>query len=222
MPATILDITGKLEHNMWNYGAAIPNIVIERIATCKTDGYDLHAIRLHGLAGTYLETARHLFDGREHLDEIDPARFIVKAWVAQLKDKGPLQQITAEELIQAVGGKLQAGEALLISTGWDQHWNTAEFTAQSPYLSDDAMDWIIEQDVSLLGLDITSIEDPRKPDTEMDLLARYYAKDRLMMAPVVRLREAGEGPWELSTLPLHAVGVCAAPCRAILRKITSI
>lgn len=211
-----LDLTGKLENGMWNYGKPFPEISIDQVADVATDGYEGHAFRLHSLAGTYLETANHLFADRERLGDVSLDRLMTRAWVAQLPDKKPFEPITAEELERAAGTSLAPGDALLIATGWDAYWNRPGYTESSPYFDSDAMDWIIDRDVSLLGMDITSIEDPRKPGGEMTLLMRYYAKDRLMVAPLVRLREAGKGPWTITVLPLNVPNACAAPCRAIL------
>ncbi|GGD93762.1 cyclase family protein [Paenibacillus nasutitermitis] len=211
-----IDLTGKLENGMWNYGDPFPDIVVDQVADVATHGYEGHAFQLHSLAGTYLETANHLFADRERLGDISLDRLMVRTWVAQLPDKQPFEAITAEELEQAVGSVLAPGDGLLIATGWDAFWNQPGYTESSPYFEPEAMDWIIDHDVSLLGMDITSIEDPRKPGGEMTLLMSYYAKDRLMVAPLVQLREAGTGPWTLMVLPLNIPNVCAAPCRAIL------
>ncbi|MFD0715307.1 cyclase family protein [Paenibacillus sp. GCM10027626] len=212
-----IDITGTIANGMWNYGMPFPDIAIKPVATLAEHGFDGHAFQLHSFAGTYLETANHLFAGREQLHHIDPSRFFMRAWVAQVPDKAPLEPIYAHELEEAVGDVLEPGDALLIATGWDSRWNTAEFTTASPFFSDETMEWIVQRSVSLLGVDITSIEDPRKPPDVMSQLAHYFAGDRLLLAPVVRLREAGKGPWTLTVLPLAVHGVCAAPCRAILR-----
>ncbi|MDI4645004.1 cyclase family protein [Cohnella hashimotonis] len=211
-----LDLTGRLENGMWNYGAPFPEIAVEKVANVAEDGYEGHAFRLHSLAGTYLETANHLFADRELLGDVGLDRLTMRAWVAQLPDKRPYDTIAAAELERAVGSALEPGDALLIATGWDSRWNRPGYTESSPYFEPEAMDWIIGRDVGLLGMDITTIEDPRKPGGEMPMLKRYYAKDRLMAAPLVRLREAGEGPWTLTVLPLNIPDVCAAPCRAIL------
>lgn len=211
-----LDLTGKLENGMWNYGEPFPDIAIEQVASVKTIGYEGHAFRLHSLAGTYLETANHLFTNREKLSEVSLERMVLRAWVAQLSDKAPLEPIRADELEATVGALLEPGDALLIATGWDAHWNLPDYIESCPFFEAGAMDWIVEHDVSLLGVDIPSIEDPRKTNGEMPLLTHYYAKDRLLAAPLVRLREAGCGPWTLAILPLNIPDVCAAPCRAIL------
>ncbi|MFD1174880.1 cyclase family protein [Paenibacillus puldeungensis] len=211
-----LDLTGKLENGMWNYGEPFPEIAVEQAAHLTSDGYEGHAFHLHSLAGTYLETSNHLFLGREKIGDVGLDRLMLRAWVAQLPDKQLFEPITADELQQAVGEVLSPGDALLIATGWDAYWNLPGYIESSPYFESEAMDWIISRDISLLGLDITSIEDPRKPGGKMTLLQRYYAKDRLMVAPLVNLREAGEGPWTLLALPLHIPNVCAAPARVML------
>lgn len=193
-----------------------PKVEIERIARVETEGFDAHAFRIHSLAGTYLETARHLFQNRETIDEVNPKRLFVRAWVAQLPEKQALEQIGPEELGRAVGGKLAPGDALLIATGWDRQWNRPGFIEECPYFGPGTMEWIVSQKISLLGVDVPSIQDPRTMEGDLTELAMFYSENRLLLAPLVGLREAGEDAWFLAALPLRVPGTCSAPCRALL------
>lgn len=213
----VIDISGPIETDMWSYGHPFPPVQVSEIATLEKEGYSAHRLDLHTLAGTYLETANHLFPDRETIDQVAPSRLVVRAWVAQLPDKKELEMITAAELEQAVGRDLAPGDALLIATGWDRMWNEPGFISRCPFFAPDTMRWIVERGVALLGVDIPSIQDPRTMESEeLSHLQIYYESDRLLLAPVVRLREAGKGPYTLAALPLSVPGVCSTPCRAVL------
>lgn len=209
----ILDLSGPIYNGMWSYGIPLPDVSVEPIATRESIGWSGHLLQLHTLAGTYIETADHLFPGREKIADVVVERFISRAWVVQLADKAKWEAITAAELEAAVGADFIAGDALLIATGWDQHWGHEEFVNGCPFFLPETMEWVVEKDVSILGLDIPCVQDPRSDDNELNRL--FFAKDRLLLAPLVGLRKAGKGPGTLIALPLPIAGVCGTPCRAV-------
>ena len=45
---------------------------------------------------------------------------------------------------------------------------------------------------------------------------RFFAAERLLLAPLVNLRQAGSGRYTLVALPLNIPGVCGTPVRAVL------
>lgn len=211
-----LDITGPIGNGMWTYGAPLPEIAIEPVAGLETEGWRGHRLGLHTLAGTYIETADHLFAGREQIADVAVHRFIRPAVVAQLPDKGPLEPITADELERAAGDRLRPGDALLVATGWDRRWNGDGFVASCPYFLPEAMQWVVDRDVGILGLDIPCVQDPRADDGELNRL--FFREDRLLLAPLFGLRSAGTHRWRLIALPLRIPGVCGTPCRAVLAE----
>ncbi len=154
---------------------------------------------------------------REKISEVPIARFFARAIVAQLRDKHPLESITAEELKAAVGERLKPGDALLVASGWDRKWQDSDFVTQCPYFLPEAMEWVVQQDVSILGLDIPCVQDPRADDGSLNRM--FFQQDRLLLAPLIRLREAGSDPYTLVALPLLIPGVCGTPCRAVLLQM---
>jgi arylformamidase len=209
-----LDITGPIEEGMWTYGPPLPSVQVEALTHLEQEGWRGHRLVLHTLSGTYIETADHLFPNREQISQVSVERFVVKSVVAQLNDKAPLEPITAEELEQAVGNRLKPGDALLVATGWDRRWKDNQFVTHCPYFLPEAMEWTIQRDVSILGLDIPCVQDPRSDDGHLNRL--FFQKDRLLLAPLVHLREAGNESYTLIALPLLIPGVCGTPCRAVL------
>ena len=64
---------------------------------------------------------------------------------------------------------IQTGDALFYHTGWGQYWkvDNDKFNACSPGLSDVAGDWVVEQQVLLVGTDNWSVEAIPGPDPKM-------------------------------------------------------
>jgi arylformamidase len=52
------------------------------------------------------------------------------------------------------------GRAVLIHTGWDRHWGTAEYGAGGhPFVTGDGADWLVERGATLVGIDSVNIDD---------------------------------------------------------------
>jgi kynurenine formamidase len=61
----------------------------------------------------------------------------------------------------AFDGRDVAGKAVLVHTGWDRHWRTDRYGVESPFLTADAADWLIENGVVVVGIDSNNIDDVR-------------------------------------------------------------
>ncbi|MCR2821721.1 cyclase family protein [Lederbergia panacisoli] len=211
----VYDLTGPIESGMWGYGEPFPTVKIEPIATIEKDGFSSHSFQIHSLAGTYVENGNHLLAETEPIDRVPVERFIKTAWVAQLADKEALEPVSAAELEAAVGEYVKPGDALLVSTGWDKYWNKPGYVENNPFFLPEAMDWVVEKQISILGTDLTHIQDPR--DDDGSLLRNLYKNDGLLIAPVINLRNVeGSGPFTLIALPLLIPGVNSTPCRVVL------
>ena len=83
-------------------------------------------------------------------------------------------EITVDDLQQALdrqGVALEAGDAVLIHTGWGVLWDTdaERFMAGNPGIGVAAAQWLVEQDPMLLGADNQPIEVSPNPDPEISL-----------------------------------------------------
>jgi kynurenine formamidase len=198
---------------MWSYGPPLPQVEVRQVADLKREGWNGHALVLHTLAGTYIEAADHLFPGRETIANLPLERFIARAVVAQLAQKSPLEPVTARELAAAVTDDPR-GAALLVATGWDTMWGRPGFVERCPYFLPEAMDWVVQSGARLLGVDVPSVQDPRHDDGELN--RRFFAEERLLLAPLVNLRRVGNGRYTLVALPLNIPDVSGTPVRAVL------
>ncbi|GAA3059050.1 Kynurenine formamidase [Actinokineospora globicatena] len=59
-----------------------------------------------------------------------------------------------------------AGKAVLVHTGFDEHWGTDAYFRDHPHLTAEAADWLVEQGAALVGIDslnIDSTDGPHRP-----------------------------------------------------------
>ena len=209
----VIDVTGTIESPMWHYPPPVTPPEIELIASLDGPaGWEAHRMTLCTLTGTYLEASAHLLPGGETIAEVAPERLIRPASILQLPDCAPGYAITAQDL-ETTGIRPQAGDAVLVATGWDRMWNEPRYVEDSPHLTPPAMEWLVHSGASIIGGDMPCFDDPAEPQGVNYTLFRAGC---LILAPLVNLRGVSSArPW-LIALPLKIKGVCGTPCRAVL------
>jgi kynurenine formamidase len=213
---TLIDLTGTIEAGMWHY-AHIPPVAIEQLTSIEADGTEAHGFRLATITGTYLETAAHHFHGRPTIDEIPPERFICEAVIVRLGEKPAAEPITEKDLRQAAEAlEVQEGDAMLLDTGWARMWNADNYVDGSPYLTMDAMRWIVSHGISILGGDMPCFDNPRGGVGVNTVL---FGSGALILAPLVNLKAVPQARSRVTLMafPLKIKGVCGTPCRAIVK-----
>jgi arylformamidase len=221
MSKRYLDITGTLSPEMWSYRATMPEVPPfeqRRWATIPENGWENDWFAMPTLAGTYLETAKHLIEDAPSIDQVPPERFFAPASIAVIPKQG-LQHITVDDLERSVVD-LHPGDALLVSTGWDRYWwdDGTVFVGQSPHYDLAAMQWIVDHGISILGGDVPCFDDPRPGEGE-GVNMPLFSSGALILAPLVNLGEWGAPRAHLTVMPVPLKGSCGAPCRAILTEL---
>jgi len=209
----IIDITGVIEPGMWWFEPPVPKVEFTAIGSLDKEGWVSHAITLSAITGTYLETGAHVLKNVRTIDEVEARELVCDAVVARVKPKNGLEHVTRKELEPAVS-KLRPGDALIIDTGWYRNWNKENFILESPHFDEEAVEMLLEKQISILCSDMVCYDDPRKP--EMPLLRRIFATGTLILGTVVGLGEITRDRVKLIALPLKLKGVSASPCRAIV------
>ncbi|HEX9461415.1 MAG TPA: cyclase family protein [Alphaproteobacteria bacterium] len=76
-----------------------------------------------------------------------------------------------EQALQKQGVGLQAGDAVLVYTGWSKHWGVDNklYTSGCPGIGVAAAQWLIKQDPMLLGSDNWPVEIAPNPDKSLNL-----------------------------------------------------
>ncbi len=212
----MIDLTGPLHSGMWSYAPSmdIPPFEQQRWATIEERGWEADWFAMPTLAGTYLETAKHLIHGAPSIDQIPLERFFVDATIARIP-RNAREHISVADL-EAAAASLEPGDALLVQTGWEQHRDNSEtFVLQSPHfdLDSDAVD---RRSRSLdsrrrYALFRRSCR-RREPGREHGALWRG-SHDSGAAGESWRhsCDDAGGSP----CLPIPLVDSCGAPCRAI-------
>jgi kynurenine formamidase len=118
-------------------------------------GYEFHIGRIDmvGNTGTYLDTPFHRFPDGHDLAGLDLSRVV---GVPGLVVDGPETGTVGTD---AFAGLDVAGKAVLVSTGWSQHWGTDRYGDPAhPGLDREAAEALAAGGAALVGIDSVNID----------------------------------------------------------------
>ena len=221
----IYDVTGRIAKGVWSYGDPFPEFDMRPLPQPEWVETRVWCDIFEGMnsqTGTYLETPAHLLGPEKsyNLEDVDVARLVdIPAVLLKLDPgmhvPGRRARITRAMLEEALGGRPVGREsALILSCGWGPRWFEPDYLDGSPYLSREAMEWIVEKRPFLLGADLPRWENLERPE---GIFPMFYAADILMLGPLVIPQDIPDGALTLTALPIRVTGTCCAPCRAILK-----
>ncbi len=118
--------------------------------------FQIGKIEMVSNTGTYIDCPFHRFENGKDLSEVDLERF------ADLE--AVVIRVPHNETIEITEAHLKNYEirnrAVLIHTGWDEHWNTENYFENHPYLTKKAAEYLRDSSV-LVGIDSHNIDDTR-------------------------------------------------------------
>ncbi|WP_245926297.1 arylformamidase [Sulfoacidibacillus thermotolerans] len=170
---------------------------------------NVSAIRMSPHVGTHADAPYHYHEQGETMGEADLSLYMGPARVIDLTSVRGL--IRVRDLQQQ---PLQGVTRLLVRT--DSYLNPEQFDASYTALAPEAVDYIAQQGIRLVGIDTPSVD----PASSTDLKAhqRFFAHD-LRILETLFLAHVVAGDYELIALPLFLVGADASPVRAVLRPL---
>ncbi|OGX90857.1 cyclase family protein [Hymenobacter coccineus] len=118
-------------------------------------GTEFQIARLDMVAntGTYLDCPFHRYADGPDLSQL------ALADVADLEGlvvRAPHATAIGADYFQ---GKALRNRAVLVHTGWAQHWNTEQYFEQYPYLTAEAAEYLRDSGAALVGIDSHNIDD---------------------------------------------------------------
>jgi kynurenine formamidase len=158
----VIDLSHSIEHGMTTYpGLPVPEICSymsraeSRRKYAAGTEFDIGQMTLVANTGTYIDAPFHRYPDGADLAALDLARLVHLPGI----------RIDATQAGQGIGpglfaGLNLAGRAVLIRTGWDQHWRTSRYGApEHPFLTASAVARLVDAGPALIGIDSVNIDD---------------------------------------------------------------
>ncbi|BAV05726.1 Kynurenine formamidase [Filimonas lacunae] len=114
--------------------------------------FQIGKIEMVSNTGTYIDCPFHRFEHGKDLSEIELEAFAnLEAITIQAKGvtEVGIEYFTAKEI---------RNKAVLVHTGWAQHWNTEKYFENHPYVTAEAAEWLRDCGVKLVGIDSHNID----------------------------------------------------------------
>lgn len=159
---SMIDVSHVVEHGMVTYkGLPAPVICdfLSREASRKTyaEGTEFQIGRIEMVAntGTYLDTPFHRYAEGKDLSQILLSSVAnLDAIVVRTGTSGP--RGVSVDAFRSLDVK---EKAILIHTGWDQHWRTDQYFEGHPFLTKQASQFLADSGAALVGIDSYNIDD---------------------------------------------------------------
>jgi len=185
------------------------------------------ATTCHGF--THMDAPRHMVPGGPTMTDLELSRVVGVASVVDLEDINANEEITANRLSVAAS-HVTEGEIILFRSCWDEKRdsNTEAFWRDSPWLTAEACQWLLERKPTAVAFDFPQDWTIRLLlDGEVRPIEEHVSH-HILLRNNVTLIEYLKGVRQITTpktffcaLPLNLPGADGAPSRVIAMDLTS-
>ncbi|WP_027725407.1 cyclase family protein [Tuberibacillus calidus] len=178
------------------------------------EGFNSKIFMMSDHGGTHLDAPYHFFDDGLTIEEIPLEAVMGEAVLIDVSDKDPDQPVTREMVEAKVKEKqlvIKEGDIVFFRC-WPKEWQ-AEGFFDCKALDGSVGDWVIENKVKAIGLDLPNadINENMRRDVHLKLLGRNI----LIMENVVHLDQLTKDRFYFIGTPLNLKGMTGSPIRAI-------
>jgi kynurenine formamidase len=117
--------------------------------------FQIDEITMVGNTGTYLDSPFHRYPDGTDLAGLPLERLVNLPAVVLHGAAAAGRGIGADRL----AGMPVTGRAVLLHTGWDSRWGTAEYGDPAPFVTAAAARWLVDNGAVLVGIDSVNIDD---------------------------------------------------------------
>jgi kynurenine formamidase len=214
--ATYIDLSHTLHDGLVTYNGLPAPLVcdyLSREASRKvyTGGTEFQIGRIDMVTntGTYVDCPFHRYADGKDMSEVPLERFVdlpgllVQApWRRQL----PIDASDFEPLDVA-------GKAVLVHTGWSEHWATDRYFTDHPFLTEDAALLLRDRGALLVGIDSHNIDDTRAPNAR-PVHTVLLKHEILIVEHLTGLAQLADSAFRFTAAPPKFRGVGTFPVRA--------
>jgi arylformamidase len=204
----IYDITRPLEGYLPGWPGDTP-FVFEFVSTIAGgSSCNVGAMTVSTHFGTHVDAPSHYIDGAPSMHELGVDAFVGLAAIVE----GCGRELITVDLFEGID--FSTVSRVLIRTGtWPKG---APFPTCIPLLADDVPDFLGQNGVKLIGLDVPSVDQIKSTSLPIHL---GLGRNRVLILESIDLAGVPPGKYELIALPLRIVGADGSPVRAILRDL---
>lgn len=211
--SNIIDISVPLSSNLptWpgGYGLKISRLLEigeNSEANVSRLDFDVHC-------GTHIDAPMHFVKNGKSTDQLKLEKMIGNCYVADLPES--ISTITSNDLDKLNIPKGITRVLLKTSNSHNNLWDSKEFNKDFCAITNDAAEWIVKNQIELIGIDYCSIQKFLDSSETHQILL----ENAVIILEGLDLRNVDPGNYYLICLPISINGIEGAPVRAILQNI---
>jgi len=197
---------------------------LKTISTVEEGGSHVQRYGAPTHVGTHVDAPLHFVADGATIDSLPLDRFAGPAVVLDLQRDGP-EEIPLEDVERAAeaAGGVEAGDIVLVRTGWGGRFDDDETYQRYPWLAPDVAEWLLDRDIRMLAVDSLSPDQPRaiRPD-DWDAYPHHRAllPEGVLIAENLYLEAVADAGRSLEVMgfPLKLRGGDGAPARFVARE----
>jgi kynurenine formamidase len=212
---SFVDLSHTIEHGLITYKGLPAPIVCDYLSreqsrTVYAPGteFQIGKIEMVTNTGTYLDCPFHRYPDGKDTAQIELANLAnIPGIVIRVRDIGS----RAIDKAYFTNKELR-GRAVLVDTGWDQHWKTDRYFAGHPYLTEDAAQYLQTCGAKLVGIDSLNIDNTDGKTRPVHSI--LLAQEILIVEHLCNLQSLPEEGFTFTAVPPKFHGVGTFPVRA--------
>lgn len=210
----LVDVSHTIEHGMITYkGLPAPvisdHLTREESRSRYAPGTEFHIGKIEMVAntGTYLDSPFHRYARGKDLAGLDLASLAnLDGVVVRCTD----QQAISDHFFRDVDVN---GKAVLVHTGWDQHWRKEEYSnGNHPFLDEGAATYLAKNDAALVGIDSFNIDATRDGNRPAHTI--LLGHDIPVVEHLCRLEDLPDSGFKFFAVPVKVRHFGTFPVRA--------
>ena len=219
----IIDLTHPIEEGMTSFDAYWhPKVSIVQAGKIDSEGRETRKISFGSHTGTHMDAPLHFVKGGKSIDQIPLDKLIGKVTIVDLTNLKENQMVTRKML-----ENITITKRMLFKFGWGKQWGSKAFYQDYPFFSEEAVNYLIANNVELAAMDTPSPDDSRiklskevlgsKGDSPMHKL---FLKNGVILVEYIANLDQVEDydGWNIIVMPLKIKGADGSPARVCIYK----
>lgn len=211
----LIDLSHTIENGLITYKGLPAPIICDYLSRENSKQFyeegttfQIGKIEMVSNTGTYIDCPFHRFEHGKDLSEVELEKFAELDGIVIRVPYTNQLAITAE-ILTSYDVK---GRAVLIHTGWAEHWNTEAYYNGHPYLTADAAKYLLNSGARLVGIDSHNIDNTEGRSRPVHTI--LLGAEILIVEHMCNLDALPKKGFKFSAVPPKLKGVGTFPVRA--------
>ena len=215
MQRKLVDVSHTVEHGMITYKGLPAPIICDYMSREQSHShyapgteFQIGKIEMVANTGTYVDSPFHRFADGKDLSELPLASLADLDGVVVRAMHLPGRALTRETF----KGLNLKDKAVLVHTGWSEHWRTDQYFEGHPFLTKDAAEYLRDAGAALVGIDSLNIDDTA--DGSRPVHTTLLGAEIPVLEHACGLDQLPDGGFRFFAVPVKVKGFGTFPVRA--------